>query len=462
MALFQNRQEAANELARALSYLKDEKPIVLGLANGGVPIAEIIAAHLEAPFDTLLIERLHAPRSPEHVVGAVDEHGRISMIQSTARWHHVTSRELVEPARDVFREVQRRRGRIRAILPEIDVRDRTVIVVSQGLASGAKMLGAITSVRDRGARKVIAAAPAGATKATWQLHEVADMVVIPHRPSTFTNVSDFYSEFSDVTDELVEAIISKWVKTRPLQQEGVQTIVVKMTNDLGQAVFCEVDLPPGCTRDSGPYPAVIFAHGYESDGRNPRTAPISRRIAKRGLIGVRIDFTGHGRSEGELSDATDQRMFNDMIRAFNNVAPLNEVDDTRVGLVGSGTGGLLCIELAQRLPAVAAMVIRSPLTGKELRLLQNVAAATLIIHAGQEEAIDSSAAPPQGSRHQMLEVPDATRLFNDPISLEMMVGASVDWLVDHLSKIPQHDEPADEGGESSEEAAPREQPGVEA
>jgi len=331
MPLFQNRQEAANELARSLSYLKSERPIVLGLANSGIPLAETIAAHLEAPLDILLIERLALPNRPNDVVGAVDEHGRISTVKGTARWQHVTSQELVEPARDAFREITRQRGRFRGILPELEVRDRVVIIVSEGVASGAKMLGAIASVRDRGARKIVAAAPAGATKATWHLNDLADQVVIPHRPSKFSSVRDFYSEFSEVTDDLVSAIIGKWVKLRAPQEGSVTTLVMKLTNDLGQALFCDCDLPPGCARGSGPYPAVIFAHRFESDGRSPRTIPISRRLAKRGIIGVRMDFTGHGRSEGELHDATNQRMFNDLQIAYHNVCQLNEVDINQIG-----------------------------------------------------------------------------------------------------------------------------------
>src|SRR4029450_9797152 len=140
MRLFKNRIDAANELAQHLAFLKEEKPIVLGLANGGVPIAEVIAKSLDAPLDVLLIEKLYAPHSPGQVVGAVDEHGRISMIQATARWHHVTSQQMVEPAREAFRLLQTRQARVRSILPEVDVRGRPVVVVGQGVATGAKML----------------------------------------------------------------------------------------------------------------------------------------------------------------------------------------------------------------------------------------------------------------------------------------------------------------------------------
>jgi len=440
MPLFQNRQEAANELARSLSYLKSEQPIVLGLANSGVPLAETIATHLESPLDILLIERLALPNRPNDVVGAVDEHGRISTIKGTARWHHVTSQELVEPARDAFREITRQRGRFRGILPELEVRDRTVVVVSEGISSGAKMLGAIASVRDRGARKIIAAAPAGATKATWHLNDLADQVVIPHRPSKFSSVRDFYGEYSEVTDDLVSAIISKWVKTRAPKDGSITTLVMKLTNDLGQALFCDCDLPVGCSRGSGPYPVVIFVHRFESDGRSPRAIPISRRLAKRGIIGVRLDFTGHGRSEGELHDATNQRIFNDLQIVYHNVCQLNEVDENQIGLIGSEIGVLLSMELAQKLPGIAAMVLRSPLTGNEIRTLETIEASTLLIHASQEESITAEDAKQLPSRHAFVDIPDATRLFNDPISLEMMIGASVEWMADHLAGIPSDSE----------------------
>lgn len=445
MPLFSSRQEAANELARSLAYLRSEQPIVLGLANGGIPIAEVIANHLETPLDILLIERLAAPSQPDHIVGAVDEHGRISTITGTARWHHVTSHELVEPARVAFRNIQHRRGQFRAILPQLEVRDRTVIIVGQGVVTGAKMLGAVASVRDRGARKIIVAAPAGATKATWHLNEMADSVVIPHRPSKFVSVADFYGEFIEVTDELVTAIISRWVKNRHPQEGTVRTLVMQLVNDAQQALFCDLDLPPGCTRGSGPYPVVIFAHHLESDGQDPRTKLTSLRIAKRGLIGVRAEFAGHGRSEGDLTDATDVRMFGDLSTVYSNICPLDEADENHVGLVGTGTGAMLCIEIARRVPNVAALVIRSPLpTGKELALLQHVKTPTLLIHAGLEPPLDEAARQKLPRQHQIVEIPDATALFNDPISLEMMVGASVEWLVDHLTGIPRSVEPVAE------------------
>lgn len=460
MRLFHNRREAAHELARHLSFLKSEDPIVLGLVSGGVPIAEILAQALEAALDLLIIERLSAPKNPDHIVGAVDEHGRISMIKSTARWHQLTSQQMIAPAREVFRQLQRRRSRMRAILPEMDVRDRTVIIVGQGVATGAKMLGAIASVRDRGARKVVIAAPAGSGEAAWQLHDAADLVVIPHRPAKFTSVADFYTEFTPVTDEMIKAIIERWVKARPQQQPGVTTLAMKLYNDLGQMLSCEADLPPGTTRGSGPYPAVVFAHGFESDARSARTIPIAQRLAKRGIIAVRPDFTGHGHSEGELEDATEERLYNDLKIVVNAIRPLDEVDEDRLGLIGSGTGAMLALRLGVD-PRIKSIVVRGPMCGNEIDAALKVKAPTLLIYAEQETEFAEKHREEGGklpSTHEILEIPDATRLFNDAISLEMMVGATVDWFVDHIGAIP-----VGEGPEEDEpsEAAPQPQPSSE-
>ena len=435
MRLFKNRIEAANELAQHLGFLKDDNPLVLGLANGGVPLAEVIARQLGAPLDVLLIEKLYAPDAPAQVVGAVDEHGRISMIQATARWHHLNSQQLLEPARAAFRDIQARQSRFRSILPESDVKGRTVIVVGQGLATGARMLGAITSLKDRGARKVVAAAPAGTSQASWQLHETADLVVIPHRPAKFKGIDSFYESFTDVTDDMVVRILERWLADRPAPQHAVRTIPLKLVGTRGQELMCELDLPPGATRNSGPYPAAIFAHGFESNARSSRSIAITQRLAKRGVIGVRMDFTGHGRSGGTPEEATDAQMIADLHVVFQSVRTLTEIDANRVGLVGSGTGGMIALHYAAQFPTIKALVIRGPVCGRETIAARQVKSPTLLIHAESDTALFDSvqtldrelAAP-----HQLLRIPNSNRLFSDPISMELMVGATVDWLVDHL------------------------------
>lgn len=439
MRLFKNRIEAANELAQHLQFLKDEEPIVLGLANGGVPLADVIARQLEAPLDVLLIEKLFSPTVPNQVVGAVDENGRISMIHSTARWHHLTSQQLVEPAREAFRLLQHRQTRIRSILPQIDVRGKTVIVVGQGVATGAKMLGAISALKDRGASKIVAAAPAGTSQATWQLHEAAHIVVIPHRPAKFKGIESFFEDFMDITDDMVVRLIDRWVGERPQERQQIATIVMKISNSRGQALSCELDLPPGMKRGSGPYPAVVFAHGFESNAQSPRSLVISRRLAQRGMIAARMDFTAHGRSEGRIEDATDAQMLNDLHIVMQSLMGLTEVNRNCLGVVGAGTGGMIALHYAAQVPLVKALVIRGPVCGRETIAARHVKAPTLLIHAESDTALYDSIQTLDrelAAQHRLLQIPNSNRLFNDPVSMELMATATVDWLNDHLVISP--------------------------
>ncbi len=459
MRLFKDRQQAAKELAGALAYVKPEDPLVLAVPNFGVPIAAVIAESLDAPLDILLIAKLSMPQHPEQVVGAVDEHGRISMIQTAARWHHVTAQQMIVPAREAFTALQRRRAQYRAILPETEVRGRTVIIVDHGVETGANMLAAIASCRDRGARKVIVAAPAGCGKATWQLRETADGVVIPHAPSRYKGIEHFYESYEDVTDREVESILQRWSADRPELHPGVKTLVMRVVAEQQRVLHCELDLPPGMSRGSGPYPAVIFAHGRDSDGRSPRTVPISRRLAKRNVIGVRMDFTGHGRSEGSLEDATEQRMLSDLRTVLENVYILQEVDPNRIGINGSGSGGLLALRLAADVPEVAAMVVRGPLSGGEIHAASNVKAPTLLIHGEHDPELSRLAQSLDrelDSIHQLLVIPESNRWFNDPVSLELMISASVDWLVDHLTHAAA---PLPDGGQQTTPPAAVQTPG---
>jgi dienelactone hydrolase len=327
------------------------------------------------------------------------------------------------------------------------------------------MLAAISSLRDRGAGKVVIAAPAGSGKTTWQLHETADKVVIPHAPSRFKGVAHFYEDFSDVTDRDVEQILKKWFRDRPGQLPAVKTINMPVISEQERSVHCELDLPPGTTRGSGPYPAVIFAHGMESDGRNRGNVLISRRLAKRGVVGVRLDFTGHGRSDGTIHDATADRMLADLFTVFENLCILDEIDNARIGIRGSGTGSLIALHFAAREPQIAAMVIRGPWTGGEPEIAQHVNAPTLLIHAENDQGM-TELNKQLAATHEVLVIPESGRVYNDPISVELMVNATVDWLVDHLV-VPAPTVPAaptaesaeaEEASESAEAPGPQETP----
>lgn len=435
MRMFADRTEGALELADALAFLKGEDLIVLAIPNDGVPVGETLARCLDAPLDVLLIERLRAPRNPDHIVGAVDEHGRIALIETTARWHHLTTQKMIGPARDAFRDMQRRRVRFRTLLPELDVRGKTVIVVNDGVSTGAMMLCAIMSVRDRGAAKVVAAAPAGDEKATWQLHDAAHSVVIPHKPAQFKGVRKFYKTYTEVTDETAIEILRGYLAERGVHVPQATTIAMRFLADGERMIYCEADLPAS----PEPVPAVIFTHGFDSDCRSPRALPISRRLARRGIAGIRVDFQGHGRSEGTIQACTHENMVHDVRLVFENILCDSRIDGERIGLCGSGTGAMAALDFASREPRIRSVVARGLICRGEVPVPGQIDAPTLLIHCEDDTALEPDVqrlSEIVAGKREVLRIPECNCLFGDPISHELMVTASVDWLMDTFKKQP--------------------------
>ena len=431
MRLFADRQEAARELANDLLFLKGEDIVVLAIPNGGIPTARIVAETLKAPMDVLMVSRLSAPRKPEHIVGAVDEHGRISLIETTARWHHLTSQKMIEPARQAFKAMQRTRDRFRAVLPEIDVRNKTVIVVSDGVASGAGMLAAISSTKDSGASKVVAAAPAGAEDAIWQLHEAAHMVVIPHKPAKFRGIHKFYKEYDEIDDSAAIEMLRDYARDKAIESPRIRSIPMRFLCGGERTIYCEAELPVG----DGPFPTVIFAHGFESDCRSPRSLPISLRLAKRGILGVRLDFRGHGRSDGSINECDHPAMIEDLQTVIENLEYDSRVMNDYIGICGAGSGGRVALDVAAKTDKLKAIVVRGPICQGELPPADQINSPTLMIHCEDDTALLHDVEELDQSisvTHRLLRIPDCNRLFNDPISRELMINASVDWFSDHL------------------------------
>ncbi len=435
MRLFKNRTQAAKELSGNLGYLKETQPVVIALANGGVPIADVVARDLGAPLDVLVIEKLFIAKYPGQCVGAVDEHGRICVVHGSTRWHNLTPEDLADPAREVFPDVQRRHNAIRSLLPEIDIRNRAVIIVDEGVATGAKLLGAITAIKERGPSKIVVAAPAGASQGTWQLHALANEVVIPHHPTKFKGVDEFYEDFDEVTDEMVRAILEGWVRDHhPQDHGGVKTVVLKLQNSRGNALLCEIDLPTGMQRGNR-HPAVIFAHGFESSARSTRSMAISERLAARGVVGIRLDFTGHGRSGGDIHDASDRQMRDDLRVVMQSVVKLKEVDRDRLAIVGSGTGAMIALQHAEEDPKLRALVLRGPVCNMTAVHASAVQTPTLLIHAEHDTALLDAVETLNrdlAARHKLVRIDATNRLFNDTAGMDRMVSATVDWLIEQL------------------------------
>ena len=206
--MFANRREAGVELARHLgAYARREDVIVLALPRGGVPVAFEIARALDVPLDIFLVRKLGLPGQRELAMGAIASGGVRVLNDEVVRWSRVTPEAIDDVTKEERRELERREREYRAGRPPLNLANRTVILVDDGLATGSTMKAAVAAVRQQGPTQVIVAVPVGARESCRELEQLADSVVCARTPEPFSAVGLWYADFSETSDDEVRTLL---------------------------------------------------------------------------------------------------------------------------------------------------------------------------------------------------------------------------------------------------------------
>ena len=207
--VFRDRREAGWVLANLLSAYRDRQDvIVLGLARGGLPVAFEVAAALHAPLDTLIVRKLGAPGHEEFAVGALASGGRVVVNDDVVRGLRITPHELRAVAEREGRELVRREAVYRDGRPPVDVTGKTVILVDDGLATGASMFAAVQALREAEPAHIVIAVPAAPESTCREFAGLVDDVVCASMPTPFLAVGESFWDFRQVTDEEVRRLLA--------------------------------------------------------------------------------------------------------------------------------------------------------------------------------------------------------------------------------------------------------------
>ena len=433
--LFVDRVDAGRRLARRLRHLRPEDVVVVGLPRGGVPVAREVAIELDAPLDVIVVRKLGVPDQPELAMGAIGEDGArvigsdvVEAAGVTAsQWARVEDRERAELER---RSQLYRQGRAR-----LPLAGRVVVVVDDGVATGATACAACQVVRAQGAARVVVAVPVAPGGWRHRLAGLADELVCVATPDPFDGIGRFYADFSQTSDADVLACLADRDRTRG-SAPGVTDDAApnarddEVLVDVGDVVLGGRLTVPERTRG-----VVVFAHGSGSSRLSPRNRCVARTLNEAGLATLLLDLL----TDGEAADRAN--VFDIDLLAARLTGATRWLTGQQgfarrpVGLFGASTGAAAALWSAAEPGAnVAAVVSRGGRPDLAGARLAAVRAPTLLIVGGRDRLVlDLNRQALERLRSARLEVvPGATHLFEEPGALQAVAEAARTWFLDHL------------------------------
>ena len=204
--MFKDRYDAGMQLAKALSEYKGRDVVILAIPRGALQIGEVLHKELKAPLDIIVTKKIPHPMSEEYAIGAVGSGGEYFITEAGM---DIDPKHIEKERKRLEKAVEEKYVRYRGTRAKPDLRDRTVIIIDDGIATGSTMLAAIHVVRKQRPARIVVAVPVGAPDSLKKIEEEADEVVCLDVPMGFAAIGQFYEDFAQVEDEEAIAILKK-------------------------------------------------------------------------------------------------------------------------------------------------------------------------------------------------------------------------------------------------------------
>lgn len=288
MERFQNREEAGRLLGEKLLSYKNQHPVILAVPRGGVPVAFEVAKLLNCPLDLIMVKKIGAPKQPELAVGAVSEDSipiyNKSLVRALSLKHSYLDQVAKKKIKEVHEQLKEFRG---TKIPE-NIKNRTVILIDDGIATGATLMAAIQFIRQKEPLKIVVASPVGSKENLQRIKKLADDVICLKTPDPFMSVGLWYENFNQVSNEEVIRLLGD---SRFLAEESNSEIVIQ---DAHTELHGELHL---CDHGKD---LIVLTSGSELYQHNPRCQTFKEEFLKSGFNVLLLNLY----SEKEIQNTT--------------------------------------------------------------------------------------------------------------------------------------------------------------
>lgn len=428
---FAGREDAGRKLGEVLVQMKLDRPLVYALPRGGVPVAVEVARMLGAPLDLLLVRKIGAPGQPEVALGALVEGANSEVVinEDVRRLSGADEAYLDRAIADQTAELARRKAIYLGDRPRLDPAGRTVIVVDDGLATGATMKAALIGLKRSNPARIVVALPVAPRTALDAISDQADDVICLHPATAFHGVGGFYRDFHQLSDAETVALLGQ--VSSGATSAGQERLTNKRQVKIPPcALLGDLTVPPD------PHGIVVFAHGSGSSRLSPRNTHVAEKLNAYGFATLLFDLLTP-REASDRHNVFDIPLLADrVVEACMWAASEPDIADLPLGLFGASTGAAAALVATAELKGrVAAVVSRGGRPDMAMDHLPMVISPTLLIVGSLDHdviGLNEAALDALTCIKSLEIVPGAGHLFEEHGTLDNAIDLAAAWFKSHL------------------------------
>jgi putative phosphoribosyl transferase len=417
---FDNREHAGKILAEKCQKFVPLDPVILALPRGGVPIAHQIALALHSSIDVIFVKKIGAPRNEEFAIGAIAEDGKAILNDELISINKFKKAEIDAIAQDRLAEIKGRSNLYRKYIPQINLEGRNVIVVDDGLATGATMEATLLWLKTQKVKKIIVAVPVSSKDAALKITTLCDEFISLITPEDMWAVGMWYQDFDQVSDD---EVISIFQKQTGISKEQDREVWIEDGMNILQGHLHIPKVAKGI---------IMFAHGGGSSHKSPRNQFVAKALNETGFATLLFDLLTFNESLNRKNVFDIELMTKRLLIATEWTK--KHVPNIPIGYFGASTGAAAALKAAANKLEIFAVVSRGGRPDLAIDQLPEVYAPTLLIVGEADDGVIelNQLAKNKMSNCQLVLIPKATHLFEEPGTLEEVVEFALSWFNSNL------------------------------